>query len=276
MKIRLPSFSSMDTFSRCPRQYAEDVIKGRTPANKAMERGTHLHNSLEAAAKIYLDKGPDWEAAIDGIIAAPPEGILSQEEIESYMNRARLIVKDLVPTPGGVEAWFDDIGAAHGLPVLPIRGKIDMISSTALLTSEQARPYNVEEAGAVVDYKTISGEHRIKNSWEAKRSMQLKIYALATGINRAGFVYFPPKTAARAIFVKFTDEELRIAHVWLTGQLNAILACWSRFLGRTVTWLDEFEPIGDWAAWPLSHPDNMLCSKKWCGHWKTCIGAPAP
>jgi hypothetical protein len=279
MKIPLPSFTRIDTFSRCPRQYVHDVLSGPTPSNKAMERGTHLHNSLEAAANLWLER-PEWawDVCLNRIMDAPPEGVLSQPEIESYLDRALPVVKDLIPVVGGVEAWFDDVGPACGLPSLPIRGKIDLISETSLKTSEQSRPYDVCDGPAVIDYKTISGERRIKNSWEAKRSMQLKIYCLATGLDRAGFIYFPPKSEARATFVHFSEDDLAVAHKWLTLQLEAMLACWKRFtrdpLAQFGHQLEDDELAdGDWTAWPLSHPDNILCSPKWCEHYSNCIGA---
>lgn len=274
MKIPIPSFTRFDTFARCPRQYAEDVISGPTPSTVAMERGSHLHNAFEAAAKLRLAH-PDWEwdTCVTRIKEAPPEGVLSQNELESYLSRALPILKGLTPVVGGVEAWFDAVGPACGLPPLPVRGKIDLISATVWDCSEQARPYAILKEAGVVDYKTISGERRIKTSWEARRSMQLRIYCLATGLRRAGFVYLPPKDEARAIFVEFTDELLEQAHRWIRITSDVMLSCWSRFAGKEVTWGDEIQPIGDWTAWPLSHSDNMLCSAKWCKHFDNCLGA---
>jgi hypothetical protein len=279
MKIPFPSFTRIDTFSNCPRQYAEDVIAGPTPSTPAMERGSHLHNCLEVAAKKWLEldcpsPGQAWAKALDLISSAPPEGVLSQQEIESYLRRASDVVGPLIPVKGGVEAWFDDVGVAHGLPLLPIRGKIDLISETGLLTSEMARAFDVVDGPAVIDYKTISGEHKIKTSWEARRSMQLKIYCLATGLKRAGFVYFPPKSECRAMFVEFSDEDLQTAHRWLTKTLDAMLECWRRFFRCYVQWGETINSENrNWEAWPLAHPDWYLCSPKWCGHYDNCIGA---
>lgn len=284
MIIPRPSFTRINTFASCPRQYAEDVLAGPTPSTPAMERGTHVHGCFEAAAHVWLRREGDpadrWVQAIEEIKTAPPEGVLSQPEIESYLDRALPLLEGLVPVIGGVEAWFDSVGPACGLPELPIRGKIDLISETGLACSEQARPFGVVNGPAVVDYKTISGERRIKTSWEARRSMQLKIYALATGLMRAGFVYLPPKGEARAMFVELTEDDLAVAHRWLTMTLENMISCWRRFTRDPLAEFGhELDPEevrdGDWSAWNLAHPDWILCSPKWCGHYDNCLGAVA-
>ena len=285
MKIRKPSFSAIDTFGRCPRQYAEGIIRGRGPESKAMLRGTHLHACLEEAAKHKLDHDCTWREAIDAILEAPPDGILSQPVLEDHLERVFPIVSQLEPSLGGVELWFDVVGPAADLPELPICGKIDLISEVALKVSEQARPYASEEDPCLVDYKAISNERRIKASYEARRSMQFKIYALATGIRRAGFVYLTPKDECRAMFVELTEDDLRIAYRYLTMQLESMLSCWERFLwpvrprgSGPLTWGMEVDDIendleyANWSAWNLSHPDNFLCSSKWCDFHEHCIG----
>lgn len=281
MKIRKPSFSAIDLFTRCPMEYAREMVAGKSPPTKAMRRGTHLHDSLELAAKgIVSNSDWDWQVALSVVSREPPKGEMPTEEIRDYLRRALPIVKDLVPVKGGVEAWFDDVGPACGLPSLPICGKIDLISETSLCTSEMARPFDVCDGPSVIDYKTISREEKIKTSWEVRRSMQLKIYGLATGLTHAGFVYFPPKTDARAMFVEFSQEDLEIAHNYLTRTLDAMLSCWCQFTGmdshewgETISDDWDAERHGDWSAWPLCHADNYLCSKKWCTHFDNCIGA---
>lgn len=282
MKIRIPSFSAIDKFSRCPREYAFELVYGRSPPSVAMKRGTHLHDGLENAAKLVLSKQHEWQRAL--LASSAMKGEMSQDEYASYLERALPIVKELVPVKGGIEAWFDSVGEPWGFSPLPICGKIDLISETSWFTTEQAYVHEVIEGPAVIDYKTISREEKIKTSWETHRSMQLKIYCLTTGLKHAGFIYFPPKTEARAMFVQYTEEDMRVAYNWLTRQLDAMLACWNTFFEyfphphtTGYSWGDEVDDKlalqGDWQAFPLCHPDNFLCSKKWCDHFDKCIGA---
>jgi hypothetical protein len=251
-----------------------------------MERGTHVHNSLEKVAKLWLLSRPGptpeerhkaWADAFEQVRGAPLEGIMETEELASYLDRAEVIMDGLIPINDCVEVWFNGIGQMFELPSLPICGKIDLVSEVGLATTQQSTKYGITPGPAVIDYKTIGGEHRIKGPIDAKRSMQLKIYCLATGAERAGFIYLLPTSRARATFVEFNIKELTIAHNWLSMQLANILSCWRRFTGNdSITWGDTLEsPDGDWDAWTLSSPDNFLCSPKWCDHYKQCIGKKA-
>jgi hypothetical protein len=237
-----------------------------------MLRGTHVHNIFEALMKRRLETGY-WKDSIEDIKMKPPDGVLSQEEIESYVDRLTPWLRSLDPVKGGVELWFDEVDG------LPIRGKVDLVSNYYPVTTTTGRLHAVVEDDdlAVFDYKTIKDLSKVKTDYETRRSMQLRIYALATDTRVAGYIWLPPKSAVLATVVHFTEEDLRIAKLWLSRMLDSMLGCWARFLrieaaqfGMTIP--DDLSEA-DWSAWGLSHPDNFLCSSKWCDHWTTCLGA---
>lgn len=266
MRLHSPSFSRLDTFAMCPLRYAWDEICGSYPSTPAQLQGTQVHEFLQDAANGVI-RGNAWS---EGAFAYPC-GPLSLDMLEDYYARALPFLECFIPKD--TEVWFSEAAG------LPIRGKIDLLSDTTPLTSEMGTlvPGLIKEP-CVVDYKTIGNPNRTKTSAEVRRSLQLRIYCLATGIRRAGFVYLPPKTDVTGVFLCFSKEELEVTRRWLERTFEVIKAKWQRFfrLSSPVEFGDEFPDesvIGaDWSVWNLAHPDNFLCQEKYCVHWSKCLG----
>lgn len=251
------SFSRINTFTDiCERQAAYgSFIEGNwdTPAIK---RGTHVHDALEAATNRMI-RGKTAKEALEYTAEHPPKGYLKENILAGYLERAAPIFDKLKPTIA--EEWFDTAGG------LPIRGKVDLQSETTpIFDSRGLLLPNVLEESCVLDHKTIGNSTKIKSAYEAKQSLQLRIYAIATGHLNAGFLYYLPSGAVRGVVVKFTKAELDLTKKWLTEEIKVINSRWVGAKNEDGTY--------DVSKFSLARPGMPLCCKKWCNHWDLCLG----
>lgn len=237
------SFSRFDTFSRCELCYALDAILPRTPSTPAQARGSHVHDLYEFLARRRL-QGRIWadETLWEEVLEV--EGPLSENARRVYVDKIRpwLSEQRIV----SAEEWIRGIRWGEERLAQTFAGKIDLVTETE--DGEQT----------VWDYKTIGNSRKIKAKWEANRSLQLRIYCLATGARRAGFIYLQKTKPPVVVCVEFTDEELAATFTWLRTQEDVIEQRWRE------------------GGWALSSPESALCSAKWCPHWELCLGADDP
>jgi hypothetical protein len=85
--------------------------------------------------------------------------------------------------------------------------------------------------------------------------LQLKLYAVATGKVRVGFIIFDKKKIDVSLKKAPLPLNLERTRKWLEFQVGRVAQGIS---------LGSFPPC--------SASDNALCSPKWCQHWDTCRG----
>lgn len=246
------SFSKIDTFMDCERRYFLDNVTEREPSSPAARKGQQVHATLERVAR-KVKMGMRWSNALRGVLSHPPDGPYTQPELAAYLKRAS-VLEGLAPVE--IEKYFK-------IPEWKVRGYIDMISNTMPMTGHGgviSDTYIPEKC--VIDYKTIGAARYIKTPYEARRSLQLQIYALAADVTTAGFIYFPPRSEILGVFVTFSKEELEIARKRLVQEVEVMRRRWYDMLEG-----HEWEQV-----WSLSRPDNFLCSPNFCRHWEVCFG----
>ena len=210
--LRPPSFSSADTFSDiCERQAFLDKILG-TSESEAMRRGSAVHEGIENLMRCARDT-PGITSLSSWRRLAPELSAVAEPYVKRLLEWPGL--GDLQPT--AVEQWFSMIPLRLGRPGFWWNGKIDLVSAT---TPGLDGP-------CVLDWKTIAAERKIKWPSQARRSLQLQIYCLVTGVRHAGFVYFTPTGPVKEVIVTFTEQELDKAWLWAYNHSLVIRSRWA-------------------------------------------------
>lgn len=169
-RVRL-SFSRIDTYQRCPRQFRYAYID-RLPARPAphLSFGTSIHRALETFYDRKLPRCPTEEELL-GFLYDAWDGAgfagLDREEQLAYYRHAQDVLRRFhareaprYRLPADTEAWFE-------LPV----------GDTALVVGSIDR-VDIDDDGVltVIDYKT---SRRVRDRAAVARSLQLSLYALA-------------------------------------------------------------------------------------------------
>lgn len=252
------SFSRLNTFTECERKAAFDALS-EWKDSPAMAQGTDVHNGLEMAVNFMIE-GASAEDAIAQVKEDDPHRILLERDArDDYLDRALPVLSVLRPT--SAERWF-----RRDSRIAPARGKIDVESSVTPVFGATGLPTGeVIEEPCVLDWKTTKSPRNIKSEWEARRALQLQMYCLEAGVQRASFVYLLPSPApVRGVAVAFTDEQLDTCERWLREQMKVVDSRWEEAL------LDDGRY--DLSGFALSSPANALCSAKWCPYWDKCLG----
>ena len=238
--------------SLCERQYAWGCLEGKWVDSRASLIGKQVHAAFE-----LLVQGMD-------LAALKTPGPLPGKQLLSYLNRFAPIAQGLKPRPGGIEQWFEKL--RDGTKFV---GKIDLVSETTPLFNEHGiftGEFLYEPC--VIDFKTTANPRKIPSLDEARKSLQTRIYSLATNVKRAGFIYFLPtaESLPRGIFPTFSEASLRLTERWLRDTLATIEQRWENY-DRPAQ--EGGEGIKEFS---LARPDHPLCSEKWCPYWKRCLG----
>ena len=263
------SFSRISNFVEiCERRHAFDALIKRSWNSAPIKRGNHVHDMLEHVG-ILMSKGDSAVQACERIAEVCTEGYLKPHVAAGYLERALPVFELLAPKVGGLETWFEDVAQ------LPIVGKIDMVSTQTPMFDGSGIPTHFVEELCVIDHKTIGSPARMKGQFEAKKSLQLKIYCLATGARNACFLYYLPTGAVRGVSVKFTEADLELAKLWLAGTLAVIDSRWVAAkelsgCGNGAPEVDGFNLLPFALA---DAPGSGLCSPKFCDFWDQCLGA---
>lgn len=264
MKKVRPSFSALDQFLNCERQFFYRRILGLPePPSFYLAVGILYHDCL---AELIEKREVDVEAALARAKRAPgwtcptPDDALI-EEVQTNLQR----VVDEVLTPMGLSGWdptAGDLGCQVEKwsneinPKARFCAKIDFLSFRTPIVDD-GRIVDYEEEPCVVDWKTVFGTFRKRTQESTDASAQLALYCLEAGVHNAAFVEIP----------RDPDQDIRTI---VTHFDNADLARWSQYFD------EQFAAIrtrGDKeAAYRLAAPGHRLCSVKWCAYWNRCPG----
>lgn len=268
MNPKKHSFSRLNTFSDiCERRSAFAALISGDWDTPPIKRGNHVHAALEHMAT-HMTGGLTAVQAAELVAGDPPEGYLKAPVLASYLERAVPVFEQLTPMKGKVEEWFNHCG------LLKIVGKIDLQSSRTPLFDPNGKPCGSTEGHCVLDHKTIGNPMRINSPHEAKRSLQLQIYCLATGARNAGFIYYLPGGApVRGVVVSFDEAQLTLTESWLTTTLNVVDSRWVEAKRLSGCGNGAPEVAGfNLQPFSLAAPGHGLCSAKYCDHWDICLG----
>ncbi len=247
------SFTRWNEFTNgCERRYALDILDPEREESLALRKGKQVHRLAEGIIG-WLSDGPPpdfdtivWNSTVES-------GPCSREELEKYYDGICALLQKWKLHE--VEQWINTEVAG-----MKWAGKIDLIAED-------------DKGKFVVDWKTCGTLTFIKGPVEAKRSLQLQVYCLATGLNRACFVYLPPSGVPKIVEAKFTKEQLAVTAARLRQYDKAILSRWidaGAYLrgGNQVSLEDGL----DLHPFKLAGSDYPFCKKGTCRHFKRCFG----
>ena len=247
------SHTQIDSYLHCPREYYyRYVVKlPRKGINPKLTIGGIAHVGLESVARDKMSKTkPSVERAHDAMLRA--YRVVLVKEGKDLDARARTALDAQFNSCSDIVEFFvnDELPEINptcveqNLTVLiagiPITMKIDLIHDNK----------------RVIDHK-ITG--RAKSEADAKNSLQLSIYAIATGLKEVGFIShkFPDLTTKKrwAPFitknvVQKNPGDLRWAEEVVAGISKAILA----------------------KTFPHCDPGDWKCSVTNCDCWGVCRG----
>jgi len=273
------SFSRIDRHIKCPRQHFYDNLYGKFVETPAQKKGSQVHDLYERAAvamTAHQGRTPlDARAALECALVAQNHGPLNDKKLKDYADRMLPVFEHLHPMLGQngeprVEEWFREAAG------MKLRGKIDLISKWTPTWDNYGRVSGHKENMCVIDYKTTSNPNSIKTAAQARKSPQLWIYCLATGVRNAGFIYIMPSGEPRGSFVTFTESEIARAARWLSGTIASIDRQWEAAEVSQET-PDCHDGVNlDATIFSLAEPGHPLCSEKWCSFWDRCLGSKGP
>jgi hypothetical protein len=251
------SFSSLDTFSKCERQWWYKYIM-KIPEGPAAQLvvGIVYHEALAYLLEKKTLPGSDqitsWfvEQSTKGYWDSSIDVTRSTEEILKVCARVK---SEIVPylRVEQIETWLPRGGAYTG-KIDAILEETPVVDSGAIVDSKPGR--------CIVDWKTVeSAAKAAKNAQYKDHAFQLAMYALPLGI-RAGAIIEVPRDGVSAIntsVYSFDDAFLRRGQRWLDTQIAAIET-------------RKTEDTCKLAAW-----GHSLCSPRFCPYWTRCPGGSA-
>lgn len=258
------SYSRINTFANfCERRHAFEALFP-TPPNDAMRKGSHVHKGLEDMARAMRqtpEAGAHGAAEYAKAQNRKKKGFLPRAEFGGYMNVAVPAFRHLRPLE--VEKWVTKIpGVSY-----TVRGRIDLISETTPIFDSSGLPVGAKEGKSIIDHKTLSRPAGMLSVAEAKKSLQLQMYALATGVKTVAYLYYlSASSPVHGVCVTFTDEVLELRKKWLTDITQVIESRWSG--AKLGTKIGEEYNLSGFSLAPSDHP---WCSKKYCPYWSRCF-----
>jgi putative RecB family exonuclease len=237
-RVRL-SFSRIDTYRRCPRQFRYSYVD-RLPSEPAphLSFGTSIHRALETFYDRKLPRCPTEQELLGFLYDAWDRtgfGELDRDEQLAYYRHAQQVLRRFhareaprYRLPAATEAWFE-------LPV----------GDTALVVGSIDR-VDVDDDGVltVIDYKT---SRKVRDRAAVARSLQLSIYALACEHLYGAL----PGAVALDFVVAGITVEVPVADLDLEAARRAVLET------AEAVRAEAYEPA-----------PNNLCG--WCDHRAVC------
>jgi CRISPR/Cas system-associated exonuclease Cas4 (RecB family) len=249
-KLRV-SFSQIDTYLRCPKQWYWRYIEGKKeiPGIALLEGSSH-HKAFQENNLKKKEKGRDLKARqLTDIFADDLKTRLEKEEdkvnwgeetFNSLHARAKVwhekYANDIAPhiAPDKVEEMFK---LTVKLPELEfdMNGFIDLTHS-----------------GQVKDYKTTSEYGYREKKKEVNTSLQLSYYSHATGLKDVGYI----------CLIKGNNPDIGI----LPSRRSKSQIKWALDVaGEVVKGIQK-------KSFPMCNPTSWCCDPRWCGFYKLCRG----
>jgi hypothetical protein len=265
MRPRWVSFSSLDQFLKCERQWFYRRIK-KLPEKPSfyLAIGNLYHEVLQWTVELGL--GPSGrEDLIDRLFvehaSRPTWSCPTKEEVlkkEIYTNVSRVQYEVIEPMR---KAGADfECEKSH-----KYLAKIDLLTSMHPEVS-MGEVVGVTDQPGVLDYKIKFSTYNRRSQGDADLSAQLAMYCILEGVSWAGFVEIPRsiKAPVNVIAKSFSAEELKWWERYLDSQTASVNL--RRYLHANMS-EKELE-----AGFRLASPDSTLCSEKWCSFYNRCPG----
>ena len=247
--------SRMDTMARCPKQYEFRYEEGlKLPPGAAAYIGTGTHAAVEADLTAKKDTGKLLtieevrDIAAESVKAEwqgePPRLSDDEKDIGSKTIEGRSV--DMAISLAGLHH------VAFAPMIVPTHVERPWVLELKDFPFNLAGRLDVQEADAVRDTKT-AGKSPQSNA--AHRSVQLTAYSLAVktidGVN--------PKEVSLDVLVKTkTPKPVRVVSSRSDADYRIFLLQ-----------VEAMAKVIESGAYYPTHPDNWICSKKWCGYYES-------
>lgn len=244
------SHTSVDTMSRCPKQFYYRYIEGlKVPPGAAFAFGLSYHHAigenfvykidskanlaLEAVSAIFSDQYEREADQVDWLFEDADRGELK----DVGLNLVGLYMVQIAPIrqPKAVEFEFD-----VAVPYIErrFRGRIDYL----------------DQDGTYIDHKTSS---RKWNQARSDTSLQVSAYYLAAQVSEgerpSGFCF--------DIAIKKKVPEVQVVSTH-RSELQV-----QEYVDR----LQDVEKLINAEIFPKTDPGNWWCSPRWCGYYPACM-----
>lgn len=249
---RFLSFTQLNMFLRCPRQYEFRYIQGlKVPPSGAMVQGRVWHQTLERNYSQKIDSDSDLPLGeMQEFFAARFDETLAGEEVALEPDEK----------PGKLKDEGTAIVAAHHAVIAPaVRPMLVEERFTVDLGGEF--PFDlvgiwdlVERDGTIVDNKSYK---RTPSQEDLDKDLQFTAYALGYRATRSliepglrmDAVIKTKNPKAVQLHTRRTNDDCR----WLLGLVEQV--------GKAIE-SGIFYP----------NPNGFLCSQRFCGYWDMCHG----
>ena len=250
MQLNRISYSQINMYMRCPRQYYHRYVLGKkeVPGVALLEGSAH-HTSMQKNNLNKMAKGSELKPKVlteifveDFRTRVKKEGGTKaldwrEESEKGLIERAKVwhvdYIRDVAPKihPVGVEEKFEK--------ELDLDGK--RITLSGILDLEVPR--------LIYDYKTAA---KARTQAETDADLQLTLYALVKKVPRVGFIQF----------LKKATPEVGVLQSYRTANQKL----YALEVVREVVQAIEAE------IYPMCNPTQWNCSKRFCGFWSMCRG----
>ena len=226
------SFSSLSTYSRCPRLFWYVYVQGiRRPPPFAIEQGLAWHTGLERAHRMLVASRAASPKEITDFIAEAAIETSNPKKIVAGAVRTAPVYHERVYShlrPTEVEQRFEVAFGQHTLV-----GVVDLKEGSTLWELK-VRDYVPKEV--------------------LKRDPQLCIYATAlSGVETVGHITLVPRRGiVKQEIVQVSDEELLHTNAWVSDVVKAI------------------EVSQKTNHWPRCLRGSWHCSEKFCAFYRAC------
>jgi CRISPR/Cas system-associated exonuclease Cas4 (RecB family) len=242
------SFSQINMYLKCPRQYEYRYIKGiKKPPSGALVLGTVWHSTVEENYKQKIETKDDLPLDhMQDFFADSWEAKLEEEEI------------DFKSSPATLKDTGISVVGAHHTNIAPLVNPV-LVEEKFRVSLGDNFPFDllgfwdvIDDKGVVIDNKSYS---KAKNQDDINKDLQLTAYSLAyrlvTGKIEKGLridsVIKNKKPRTVQISTTRTNEDCK----WFLGLIEGVAQ-------GIVKEVFPPNPLGWW------------CSSKWCGFWETC------
>ncbi len=242
------SASRINKYLTCPESFRRTYVEGKRFVPKArMAQGSTVHRLVELTLLEVMETGslPAIEEVLDqsgGAFAACFSEVEDLEETSATEWEA--LSQDLY------KIWYKTV--APGIKPLGVEERIEANIAGAKVIGFIDLIDGANNRKTVVDLKVVG---RAKREADAKNSVQLGVYSIATGIRNVGFDSLV-KTAIPSVKIvrtSFSEGEILWMEEIVRSTAEAICA----------------------GIFPKASPDTWVCSAKWCDHWDDCRGSQA-
>lgn len=246
------SFSRLNMFLRCPRQFEYRYMKGiKTPPSGALFLGSRWHETLELNYRQKIDSDEDL-----------PLGDMQEYFAEQFDQGLKK--EEIVYNPGENAGKLKDVGVAvveeHHKVIAPtVKPKIVEERIQVSLGEEFPHellliPDVIERDGTIVDNKSYG---QTPSQEKVDKDLQLTVYALGYRIAK-----------------KEIEPGLRIDCVVKNKAPKAVQRKTTRTNKQcrwVLTMIEQLAAAIETGVF-YPNPTGNLCSPKWCGYWDKCRG----